>query len=225
MSATRFAQSCGVVLCLLLAFASGARSSESAGKSKMTPPEDAIVAAVDGYVAAYNRHDAAALAATWTENGIYEDAQSGECLTGRERIRRDLSSLLTRRDDLELRVRLDRIRFIRPDVAQVNGLAVTASRGESPHESQFRALLVREDGRWLIDNVTESLLPTAAGTYDRLRELEFLVGDWVDDRADARTTTTGRWSANRSFLVRSYTFQRGDGSTHEGTQIIGWGVS
>lgn len=119
-------------------------------------------------------------------------------------------------------IRLDRIRFIRPDVAQVKGLA---SRDESPRESQFRALLARKGGRWLIDNVTESLLPRAAGTYDRLRELEFLVGDWVDDRADARTATTGRWSANRSFLVRSYTFQRGDGSTHEGTQIIGWGVS
>lgn len=122
-------------------------------------------------------------------------------------------------------IRLDRIRFIRPDVAQVKGLAVTASRDESPRENQFRALLVRKGGRWLIDNVTESLLPTAVGTYDCLRESEFLVGDWVDDRADARTATTGRWSANRSFLVRSHTVQRGDGSTHEGTQIIGWGVS
>jgi uncharacterized protein (TIGR02246 family) len=222
MNVTRFTESLGVVLSCLLAVASGAGHSKPESRPQADSPNDEILATIGEYVAAYNRHDAAGLAGKWTENGMYEDGQSGECLPARKAIRRDFSSLLSERNDLSLNTRVDRIRFIRPDVAEVTGHAVTASPHELPCESQFRAVLVREGGRWLIDSITESLLPAAGEPYDRLRDLEFLVGQWLDDTADARVTTTGRWSANRSFLVRSYAVERGDGSTHQGSQIIGW---
>ena len=58
--------------------------------------------------------------------------------------------------------------------------------------------------------------------YQRLRDLEFLVGEWADDTDDALVRTSVRWGANRSFLIRSYTVDRGDDEPSQGTQVIGW---
>jgi uncharacterized protein (TIGR02246 family) len=252
MNATRFVGPCGVVLCCLLATAAGAESPEPATSPSASAPEDGLRATLTEYVAAYNRHDAAALAATWTEEGVYEDGQSGERLAGQDTIRHDFAALFSQRDDLSLTAQIDRIRLIRPDVAHVTGQAVTAAPDQSPRASRFVAVLVRERGRWLLDSVTETLLPAENAALDRsqhveflggqapddgesetpppatdaprdrLRDLQFLVGRWLDDSGDARVTTRGYWSANRSFLIRCYQMETGDGWTHQGSQVIGW---
>jgi uncharacterized protein (TIGR02246 family) len=185
MNATRFTVSVAVVLFWLLSAASGAGDSDPQSKPQAYSPNDEILATMGEYVAAYNRHDAAGVASKWTEKGIYEDGQSGERLAGREAIRREFSSLLSK-EDRSLTVHIDQIRFIRPDVAQITGQAVAASLGESARESQFRAVFVRERGHWLVDSVAESLLPVTGKPCDRLRDLEFLVGQWRDDNADVR---------------------------------------
>ena len=48
--------------------------------------------------------------------------------------------------------------------------------------------------------------------HDRLKELEWLVGDWIDESADALVRTQCRWSEDGNFLLRSLTMKvRGRG--------------
>ena len=70
--------------------------------------------------------------------------------------------------------------------------------------------------------MSEWSTPIALGAADRLGELEFLIGTWVDSAAETPIVSTFRWSPNGSFLIRSFHLQDGEDFARQGTQIIGW---
>jgi uncharacterized protein (TIGR02246 family) len=183
---------------------------------------ESVQASFEDYVQAFNRRDVSRLAARWTQQGVFVNETDQTRTVGRDAIARNLANLLDQQPDVTLGGRLDSVRFIRPDVVQVSGQAVTVRPDEEPSESKFTALLVREGEEWLFDSIQETSLPPPAKPYDQLQSLEFLVGHWVDDTGDVRVDTTIRWGANRTFLVRSYTIHREDEQLQQGTQVIGW---
>ena len=58
--------------------------------------------------------------------------------------------------------------------------------------------------------------------YDRLVELEWMVGDWVDEGSEAKVTAQVRWADNRSYLVRHYTVEVAGAKAVSGTMFVGW---
>lgn len=174
------------------------------------------------YVAAFNAQDVEALAMKWQPEGVFFDEASGERTVGRDAIAQRFRVLFDQQDDLKLGGRLDSIRWIRPDVAKVTGYAVTIGADDDSLESRFTAILVREDGQWVFDSIEESVSPELPVPEQRLEPLGSLVGRWVDQSEGASTVTSTRWGTNRSFLVRSYFVERGDGQTSQGTQVVGW---
>jgi uncharacterized protein (TIGR02246 family) len=197
-------------------------SSKSQPAAKDATPEDGVREAVALYASAFNLHDAEALAARWAEDGVHIDQETGERTKGRDAIQKDFAKLFADKEELTLGVRVDTVRFIRPEVAEITGQAVTVVDGEEPSDSTFTAILVKSGDDWLLDSVNETTLPTPEKPADHLQELAFLVGHLVDDSQDVRVDTTVRWGANDSFLVRTYTVDRGDGVEQQGTQVIGW---
>jgi uncharacterized protein (TIGR02246 family) len=191
------------------------------------PAHDAVAAigaALGEYVDAFNQRDVDALKARWRPEGEFFDIASGAQTMGREAIANNFRVLFSGHDNLSLSGRIESVRFIRPEVAQVTGVTMTVGAGDEPLASNFTAILVRDGERWLFDSIHETPLPAvvAGRRAEPLESLEFLVGRWVDDNQDARVTTIYRWGANRSFLVRSYTVDRGDDQLVQGTQVIGW---
>ncbi|MBN1911380.1 MAG: hypothetical protein JW818_16675 [Pirellulales bacterium] len=55
-----------------------------------------------------------------------------------------------------------------------------------------------------------------------LAELEWMVGQWVDQGEDATIEATCSWTKNRKFLTRSFSVLIDGKATLEGTQVIGW---
>lgn len=174
------------------------------------------------YMAAFNAQDVDALAGKWRPEGVFLDEVNNERTVGREAIAQRFRVLFDQRNDLQLGGRLDSIRWIRPDVASVAGYAVTVGADDDPLESRFTAILVRDNGEWVFDSIEEAALAEIPQPEQRLESLDALVGRWVDQSEEAKTVTSTRWGANRSFLVRSYFVERGDGQTSQGTQVIGW---
>jgi hypothetical protein len=117
---------------------------------------------------------------------------------------------------------VDRVRLIKPDVASVEGQTTLVTTDAEPVESVFSAILVHQDGKWVIESAEESPLPRPATPEDALSDLEWLVGHWVDDGEDARVDTSIQWSQDRAFLLRSFVVQTAEGATQRGTQVIGW---
>lgn len=177
---------------------------------------------LSNYVKAFNEHDLKAVSAMWAADASHTDRDTGERTEGRDAITDDLVESFKASPEAQLAGRIDRVRMVKPDVASVEGQTTFLAPGAEPSVSNFNAILVKEDGRWVIDSIEESEVPQPTTSYDALKELAWLVGRWVDDGEGVRVDTTFRWTANNAFLLRSFVVQTPEGVEQQGTQIIGW---
>jgi uncharacterized protein (TIGR02246 family) len=207
-----------IVLAVVLAVVCRATAAEAASQSK---DEMAIRAAVDTYVAAYNRGDAKAVAQFWSDQGVWV-SPSGQRTQGREAIEKELAAMFAENKGLHLDVLDSVIRFVTPDVAVEEGRVRVISPKETPSESTYIAIQVKQAGQWKLDSVRETELPEAPPPTSPLGELQWLVGDWVDQSAEATADASVTWTKNKTFL--SYAFKASVPGIDdlEGTQVIGW---
>jgi len=68
-------------------------------------------------------------------------------------------------------------------------------------------------------------LDTSLTHHDRLRELEWLVGEWLDESPDSVVRTTCRWSEDQSFLLRDFTIHVQGKPVMTVHERIGWDPS
>lgn len=184
--------------------------------------EMAIRGSVRAYVQAFERQDAKALAALWSPKGVYVDAESGRRVQGREAIEAEFSRQLKASGKSKLKVAVQSIRLVTPEVAVEDGTAsVTNAAGETT-DSTYSAIHVKRDGKWLLDSVRETTLPAAGSASEQLRELGWLVGKWIDEDENAVVESEYSWGVNQVFLINRFTVYSGDTIAMQGTQIIGW---
>ncbi|KAA5539067.1 SgcJ/EcaC family oxidoreductase [Roseiconus nitratireducens] len=184
--------------------------------------EQELNAAIGGYVKAFNDQDLDSVAAMWTEDATHIDRETGDRTEGRDAIRSDLAAVFEERPETRLSGQVDSVRMITPEVAKVEGRTIVGVPGEAPVESSFSAIAVKQDGKWMIDSIEEMPLPQPPTSYDALKQLDWLVGQWVDDSDQTRVDTTVRWSPNQAFLIRSFVASDDQGVSQQGTQVIGW---
>jgi uncharacterized protein (TIGR02246 family) len=187
------------------------------------PKDDAVVKEfLQAYVDAFNKQDLDATSAMWAENCSYVNRESGERTKGRTAIRADLQEVFKNPLKTHLAGTVDLVRSVKPDLVSVEGRITTSVPDEQPSELLFAALLAKQGDNWLIQSVEEMTVPQPLTAGDALQQLAWLEGNWVDNSKDSPVVSTIRWSANESFLIRSFSTQEGEEVTPLGTQIIGW---
>lgn len=184
--------------------------------------EKAIRRAVQSYVAAFNAGDAKALAAHWSQDGVYTNRTTGQQFSGREAIEAEFEILFSHGQSARLDVSLESIRFVTPDVAVEEGTAYVVESGQLPSPSRYTAIYVKRDGEWRLDSVRETAMPATPSHYEYLSDLEWMIGDWIDQDENATIQTTCQWTANRNFMTRSFAVSVQDRIELRGTQVIGW---
>jgi uncharacterized protein (TIGR02246 family) len=182
----------------------------------------AIERAVESYTTAFNARDAESLAAHWGSEAVYVNPLTGGQVEGREAIAEEFKTILAEMKEAKLAVDVESIRFISPGVAVENGVAKLVSADGEPVESRYTAIHVKRDGKWLLDRVTEEDVPVVLSHYEQLKELEWMIGSWVDGDDQARIDTTCQWTRNKNFITRSFTVFVRDRIDMAGMQIIGW---
>jgi uncharacterized protein (TIGR02246 family) len=182
----------------------------------------AIEKAVESYTAAFNAGDADALAAHWSPEAVYVNPLTGGQVEGSEAIAKEFEAILAELKETKLAVDVESIRFISPGVAVENGVAKLISADGQPQESTYTAIHVKRDGKWFLDRVTEEDIPIVLSHHEQLKELEWLIGSWVDGDDQARIQTTCQWTRNKNFITRSFTVSIQDRIDMAGMQIIGW---
>jgi uncharacterized protein (TIGR02246 family) len=198
-----------------------ARPAEAtAPPSSTTAAENSVRETLAAYIAAYNRKDAAKLVELFTPDGTLIDSEN-VATRGREAIAQEFSEAFAERSSYTLQVKTDRIRLITPDVAQAEGVARLVAPKEATIANQFVVLLARRGDAWRIVEIREYPAPAGSVTpYERLKELEWMVGEWVDESEDAQITSTVRWGQGKGYLVRDYSVQiKGEPAT-SGLMII-----
>jgi len=200
----------------------GLASAVGAEAGRQAADEAAIRKAVESYVAAFNRGDARALAALWCPAAVYTNPLSGEQVVGREAIEKQFAAIFAQAKGVKLEAKTDSIQFISPSVAVEHGTAKVIRPDEGPEESQYTAVYVKRDAQWLLDRVTEEDVPVVTSHYEQLKDLEWMIGRWVDQDDDATVVTECNWTKNNNFITRSFSVQIRDRIDMAGMQIIGW---
>jgi uncharacterized protein (TIGR02246 family) len=197
-------------------------------KGKLTTPPAAedkaasVQVFLKHYIEVFNKNEADALANLWAADCVYVDRETGARSEGRAAIKEDLERAFKDNQGSKLNVEVSNIRFVRPDVATLDGKATVFYPNAEPVTTEFSTILVKEADHWLINNVQETELKTPTSSSTALRDLEWLLGDWVDDTPGIKVECSVQWAANRSFLVRSYKVDKDNQEPWEGTQVIGW---
>ena len=108
------------------------------------------------------------------------------------------------------------------DRATAKGFATFQRPGEENDEVLFTATYVKEIGAWKLLTVKEEESSVPLDTVAKLGELEWLIGDWVDQDENASVETTFRWAKDYAFINGTFRVTVGDQVDLEGTQVIGW---
>jgi uncharacterized protein (TIGR02246 family) len=183
--------------------------------------EAAIRKNAEEYVAAYNKHDAKALAAMWSPEAVYMDPSTGEAAVGREAIEKVFADTLANLKDAKLEVDVASVNFVSPNVAIENGTVRVIRPDAEPEEFTYTAVNVKRDGKWLLDRISEEE-PAAPPPSEQLKELEWMIGSWIDQDEEAAVQTDCQWTKNQNFINRSFAVVIGDEVDLAGMQIIGW---
>jgi uncharacterized protein (TIGR02246 family) len=184
--------------------------------------EAAIRKAVEAYVAAFNQGDAKSLAAMWSPEAVYTNPLNNEQVVGREAIEKEFASIFSGAKGIKLEAKTDAIQFISPSVAVEHGTAKVIRPDQAPEESDYNAVYVKRDSQWLLDRVTEEDVPVVPSHYEQLKELEWMIGTWIDQDDQSRVETVCKWTKNRNFITRMFTVSVRGQLEISGMQIVGW---
>ena len=159
---------------------------------------------LSAYLRAFNQHDATALVAHWTAAGENIDLDSGEVTAGQEAVREVFTALFADDTAATIDIDLQAIRPVSADVAVVDGTSRIMFGDGDRAGSRFSAVVVKQDGRWLLQSVREAARPEAPEAPRPLEELSWLVGIWEDVGPGVTASTRCYWSAGRAFLIRTH---------------------
>ncbi|MBX7166049.1 MAG: nuclear transport factor 2 family protein [Pirellulales bacterium] len=198
------------LLAVSLALACGIGSSLAVDSDDAAAVRKALAALVE----AVNRHDAAAVAAGWSEDAVYVDPADGLQLNGRSEIQARYEAIFKEQPQLKLVATITELQLDGDSSARVRGTTETDDGSGNKTAGAFLAELERKEDRWLILAAEET-------DPDPLTDLAWLVGDWADEASATSTQSTFAWAADGRMLVRTYSLTTENGP-QEGTQYIAW---
>jgi uncharacterized protein (TIGR02246 family) len=207
---------------LIVAFAVGvlwARDDASPKKPAVDPGREAdaeaIKATARDFAAAFNKHDAKAIAGQWTEQGECVDAD-GETIRGRSDIENAFADFFKASPNSKIQVLVHSIRFPAPDMAIEEGvLRQINSIKDLPSSTLYSATHVRSGGKWL----TAVSREWGAG-QDRLEDLDWLVGQWRSNGKGPNVMLTFKRDGDRPTVLGTFTRKDGDNASSTGSLRI-----
>ena len=192
-----------------------------AAAAEPSPDEQAIQQAAVKFLEAYHAHDAAALAGLFGPDARMEDVD-GEVLEGRDAIKEAYAAQFESNPYGALSISMDSIRLITPDVAVEEGSADYYPDGETlTTRAGYLLVHLKKDGAWRII-AARTLEPQVLSTYEYLQDLEWLIGDWIDEGADGVIEFSYTWDENKSYLINDFSMLQAGEITANGEQRIGW---
>lgn len=184
---------------------------------------EVLKASAEQFETAFNKGDAAAIAAQFAENAEVVD-EDGNVVTGRENIQTRFTEIFKNYPKAKVAVELTSLRQLSPDVAVEDGYsATTLDPEETGSRSPYTIVHVKRNGKWLVASVRDFPEEESETTaYDELQPLAWLVGQWVDQSGDAKVETECHWADDGNYLVQDYVVKVRGGLESRGMQRIGW---
>jgi uncharacterized protein (TIGR02246 family) len=172
------------------------------------------------FVKAYNAKDAKALGDLFTTDAEIED-EDGAVTRGRDAIVDRYTGIFEEDNRDELSVEFDSLRFLGADVAIEEGTASLSTVADTPPViNRYSVIYARQGGRWLHARIRDE--PPDDDPHDQLTDLEWMLGEWVNESDDAVVHINCTWSKDGNFLLRDFDVKVEGRIALTGTQRIGW---
>lgn len=189
---------------------------------------EVVTKALAGLSKALNARDPKAIAEQFTPKGEFIDADDN-VFDSHEAIAGEFKALFeVNRKKNSVELSFDEIREISPGILSVDCTA-TFSDAEGKEEDReivdvdFSALLVKQaNGSWLFASIRSEGEGNVRSPHARLKKLEWLIGEWLDESDDSTMHTTTNWSEDGNFLISDFTIRVAGRKVMSGTQRIGW---
>ena len=209
--------------CLAQRGDSAAATTESAGEDDRFAREEAAIRdSARAFEEAYNKHDAEAIGALFLENAELVD-EDGNIYRGRDEITRGFAEVFEQNPEARMRIEIEGIRVMGPNVAIEDGLTFLTSGADSPElASAYTAIHVQRDGRWSIGSARDTAIEEPLTPREQLEPLAWMVGDWIDESPDSVVETSCRWSEDGNYLLQDFSIRVAGVRAMNGTQRIGW---
>ena len=183
--------------------------------------EKAIRLAAEEFAKAYNAGDSKAIAALFVADGeiVSEEGQSTQ---GREGIEQAFTGIFKEHPKTHMDLAIGSIRFIGPDLAVEDGVAtVTHGPDEPAQRSPYTVVHANRNGKWLTAS-SKDLPDDTPTAEEQLKQLQWMIGEWVDESPEALVMTSYHWTDNQCFILGEFKVQVGGRPVVTGTQRIGW---
>jgi len=194
-------------------------------QSPLSAQNDAATAAIhaanEQFVKSFNAGNVEELAAMFLPEGELIDDE-GETHKGQAAIGELLTKFFAKYPGVKLAVEVEAIRVIGP-VAFEEGTRTTTTKDQSA-AARVRYSIVRSKvgDNWKIASLDDFSEELDLTPHERLEQLSWLVGEWVNEGNDAAVRITYRWSDDRNFLLGDFHVSRGGSVVMQSTQRIGW---
>jgi uncharacterized protein (TIGR02246 family) len=174
------------------------------------------------FIKAFEKCDAKAVAAFWTENADYVD-QTGREFKGRAAIQKMYEKYFAGKKGLKLNIIVLSARMVGTEVAIEDGITeVSPAEGGLPSAARFTAVLVKKDGEWYFESVRDSI-PHPPSNAEHFEDLEWLLGEWTGEAEKGESAKASyAWAENRNFIVSSFATTVDGVPVVGGTQWIAW---
>jgi uncharacterized protein (TIGR02246 family) len=201
--------------------AKAAAEKPAAARTSRAEDEKAIRQVVEQFTKAYNAGDAAAVAKLFAPDAEMADDE-GRGAQGRESIQEIFANLFKEHPKTHIEIEIESIRFVGTAVAIEDGMTtVVHAADESASRSRYEVVHVKQDGKWQMASARDLPDEPLSGE-EQLRQLEWLVGVWVDESSESLIVTNYHWSDNRQFIVGEFQVQIKGRPAMSGSHRIGW---
>jgi len=190
--------------------------------SSNTKEENEIRQTVAAYVDTFNRHDAAALAGFWADDASYVNPETGKTISGKEEIQKQFEEIFNDDTDETMTIEIDSVAFPHPNKAVESGVVTVESSDGSISKQAYRVFYEKINGKWLIQQAREVDVDLTPEENENLKELSWLIGEWIDEDDDSVNAINTSWDKYKNFIVQSFTVSVEGFLELEGKQLIAW---
>lgn len=188
---------------------------------ELSPDVKEVMENAAKFVKAYSEGDAKAIAAQFTEDAEYIDEQ-GNVFSGRKEIEETLTKFFKEHAGSTLDLEIDSIRAVGPGVMIEDGTSTVSRPSKAPERSSYTAVHVKVDGKWLVASSRDHAIPTERRHAAHIRQLDWLVGEWIDEDNDSIVVFSCQPTEDGNFLIRDFIVTVAGEKVLSGTQRIGW---
>ena len=213
-------QTCSKIVLILIAAVGLAACSQAQQNEKAD--EKAIQNAIQAYQEAYNQQDAAKLSALWSSDATYINPLTGESAEGREAIEKLFKEKFAQGKKRHLEITIKSIEFLNPDEAIENGVMKVTVGDQPTQQVAYQLGYVRENGKWLVNEIKEIKLQEASSNFEKLKDLAWLVGKWEDSDGNVQILFDNQWDKYKNFITQHFEMKIYGHDDIEGRQIIAW---